>query len=311
LSKILVLGDAILDRYLIGEAKGLSPEGAFPLVLMKNDYEDYRVGGAANCANCIKKLLPEATVDLMSIIGNDFSGVKLRQMLEKTGIGFEDTMFYTNKHPTILKTRVCIGNRQIVRYDIEDESNLDSEQLSAIINKLNNIARDYEVIVVSDYNKGIVNGLTFACVSLNSNGFILVDPKKKDFGVYKQADMITPNMKEFALATDSKSTLSKKDIAKKSRSLMLNYGIKNVLVTMSESGMLHVSGNKSTHYPTMAKSVVDVVGAGDTVVATIAAMKASGKSMKKCIEAANIAAGLVIGKFGTDTITMDELKEKL
>ena len=306
--KILVLGDAILDRYLIGEAKGLSPEGAFPLVLMKDDYEDYRLGGAANCANSIKKLLPEARVDLMSIIGNDFSGVKLRQMLEKVQVGFEDTMFYTDKHPTILKTRVCIGNRQIVRYDIEDKSNLDGEQLSSIIDKLNKIARDYEVIVVSDYDKGIVNGLTFACVSINSDGFILVDPKKADFGVYKNADMITPNMNEFALATGCES---RDDIASKARSIMLNHGIKNILVTMSELGMIHVDGVNPTHYTTTAKSVVDVVGAGDTVVATIAAMKASGESMSKCIKAANIAAGLVIGKFGTDTVTMEEIKEKL
>lgn len=306
--KILVVGDVILDRYITGNIRGISAEAPVPIVDVESEY--YRLGGCSNVAANIKALMPEIKVDLCGMLGSDFGGVEIRKMLDKHNIGYPD-MFFTDKHPTILKTRVVADNRQLVRFDVEHKNNVDPKDRAKMIGKLHKIAENYDVIVISDYNKGVIDDKIVTTLKMgNERARLIVDPKKKDFSAYRGVDIITPNIKEFEIALDKK--VEDIDTAKQlSREMIEKFSIKNVILTMSEQGVLLTNDTISEHYQATPREVVDVCGAGDVVVAAMAAFLASKIDLPDSVYLANVAAGVSVSKFGTCTVTLDEVREHL
>lgn len=306
--KILVIGDVILDKYITGKIRGISSEAPVPIIDVEEEY--YRLGGCSNVAANIKSLMPEISVDVCGMLGSDFGGVEIRKMLDKLKISHEHVMF-TDKHPTILKTRVVGDNRQIVRFDVEHKSNVDPKDHAKLLTKLNKISSFYDVIIVSDYNKGVICDKIVTTLKISAEkSTIIVDPKKKDFMAYRGADIITPNIKEFEIALDNK--VEDVENAKTLSCSMINkFAIKNVVLTMSENGILLTNEKLSEHYPAMPREVVDVCGAGDIVVAAIASFLASKMDLQDSVYLANVAAGVSVSKFGTCTVTLDEVREHL
>jgi D-beta-D-heptose 7-phosphate kinase/D-beta-D-heptose 1-phosphate adenosyltransferase len=304
-AKILVVGDIILDKYITGKIRGISPEAPVPIVDVEGEY--FSLGGCSNVAANIKSLIPDIKVDICGMISNDFGGLEIRRLLDKAKIN-HDNMFFTEKHPTILKTRIVSDNKQLIRFDIEHKNNVDNQDRAKIVTRLNKIACNYDIIVVSDYNKGFVCDKIMDTLRISKEkAKIIVDPKKKDFSIYKNVDFITPNKREFETAMN----IQVEDIehAKRlSREMLERYSIKNIVLTLSENGILFTNSDISDNYDAIHKEVVDVCGAGDIVVAALAAFLANKIDIEDSIYLANIAAGISVLKFGTCTVTIDEIR---
>ncbi|MDC6455590.1 D-glycero-beta-D-manno-heptose-7-phosphate kinase [Candidatus Pseudothioglobus singularis] len=303
--RLLVIGDLMIDQYLWGSCERISPEA--PVQVINVDRESKVLGGAGNVVNNLKKL--GAQVDVLSVVGNNETSNELRSLL--TDIRVNTKYLITQENRTSSKkTRIIASQQQVVRYDSESSDDIDSESQNIIIKTFNKIVNNYEVILLSDYGKGVLtNQLTQSLINIAKkyNKKVLVDPKGNDYLKYKGAFLLTPNKKEASIATKINilDNASLNDAIVKLKS-MCNLNIS--LITLSEHGIAIYDGKLRTH-PTAAKEVFDVTGAGDTVLASLGFAIACGYSIDESVTFSNLAGGVVVGKIGSATATINEIIE--
>jgi D-beta-D-heptose 7-phosphate kinase/D-beta-D-heptose 1-phosphate adenosyltransferase len=301
-SKILVVGDVMLDRYWHGDTGRISPEAPVPVVKVSK-LED-KAGGAANVAKNIAHL--DGRVSLLGIIGNDDNGASLEALLAAENI--DSKLVKQSDAPTIAKMRVISRHQQVVRLDLEERfseahSELLLTQLSALID-------EYDIVVFSDYNKGSLHAITAMIeVAKKAGKTVLVDPKSKQLADYRGADFITPNLNEYQTAGGVMG--DEQIIANSAREIISTCGLGAMLLTRSEQGMSLITANEKSDFPAQVLEVSDVTGAGDTVIATLAVMVGTGMPAAQAVEIANVAAGLVVAKLGAATVSPEELSAKL
>lgn len=309
-SKVLVIGDIMLDRYCYGEVQRISPEAPVPIIHIQREHS--ALGGAGNVANNLAHL--GCRVFLSGFTGDDEGRNCMLGLLEDAGIDYSGVFMSTK--PTIIKMRVIGGHQQIVRLDRE-ESYLPNQELlhqvsSWFLQCLNTVKPD--VIVISDYGKGTCS--PYLCEFVITAGKaeripIIIDPKGIDWKKYSGATLLTPNLKELSELALKPIPNNDQNVEIQATLVRAQYNIDNLLVTRSEMGMSLVTEDDCIHIPTKAQEVFDVSGAGDTVVATLAAMLAGKQNLHDAMIVANIAAGFVVGKVGTYPIHLKELQESL
>lgn len=306
-SRILVIGDLILDCYIWGKVNRISPEAPVPVVEVTND--TFMLGGAANVADNIIALGGNVTV--LGVAGKDRAGEVLREILEDRGIKcavFEDS------RPTTIKTRVIAHNQQIVRFDKEDKSRIGAGIFEEIRGILKRTVLEHDAVIISDYKKGVISSelvQRVLNVSRPEKKFVAVDPKVGHFHCYKGVSLITPNIME-ASQGSGVDIKDEKTLIKAGKSLMKKFSCNAVLITRGEEGMSLFEKNKVVHHiPTVARHVYDVTGAGDTVIATFTLAYASGATMEEAALVANHAAGIVVGEVGTAVPTPEKLIKSL
>jgi len=303
--KILVIGDLMIDHYLWGSCERISPEA--PVQVVDIAKETTLLGGAGNVINNLRAL--GADVSVCSVIGDDDNGVELKEMLKAINVDSSNIIVQKGRS-TSKKSRIIAVGQQILRYDRESKDEIDEQSASQIIDSISKNIASFDTIILSDYGKGV---LTFSfCQSIitlaNKNGIkVLVDPKGSDFSKYRGAYLLTPNKKEAMLATkieikDDESL--KAALVKLKEEVDLNIS----LITLSEGGIATYE-NELKRFATVAKEVFDVTGAGDTVIASIAFALSASKSIEDAAAFANLAAGVVVGKLGSATVTLDEIEE--
>jgi D-beta-D-heptose 7-phosphate kinase/D-beta-D-heptose 1-phosphate adenosyltransferase len=305
----LVIGDLMLDRYMIGEVERISPEAPVPVVLLRQQYD--RVGGAANVAANLARLGIKTRI--AGVTGNDADGKMLIAMMAESGIA-SPAILQSAQRPTTTKTRVLGGHQQMMRLDQESRAPLSAEetqQLLALI--LREIEQQPAVVILSDYAKGVLS--TALCEQViqrcrQANITVLVDPKGLDYSKYRGATALTPNKRETADAckVDLRDNAALLAAATQLRQTL---GLDFLAMTRGEEGISLIEANQTQHIAATAKQVFDVSGAGDTVIATLAAGLIGGLSTIDALQLANIAAGIVVGKVGTVPITYEELLHEL
>lgn len=302
-AKVLVLGDVMLDRYWFGATNRISPEAPVPVVRVQGNEE--RAGGAANVAMNIASL--NVPVELLGLTGKDEAGIALSRLLQQHKIQCNFVQLET--HPTITKLRILSRHQQLLRLDFEEDFHqVTSEQL---LEKLKSAVKNYGVLVLSDYGKGTLNQVqAMIQVARAANIPVLIDPKGTDFERYRGATLLTPNMSEFEAVVGHCN--SEEDIVEKGLNLISTLELTALLVTRSEKGMtLLRPGQAPFHLPTEAREVFDVTGAGDTVISVLATALADGRSFEEACYLANVAAGIVVGKLGTSTVSTVELENAI
>ncbi|MHB9029749.1 MAG: D-glycero-beta-D-manno-heptose 1-phosphate adenylyltransferase [Candidatus Latescibacterota bacterium] len=298
-ASVAVVGDVMLDEYIIGDSDRISPEAPEPII---TERERRSVpGGAANVAVNIATL--GARVCLFSIAGDDSEGDTLCRALAARGVD-ACGLLIANGRPTTRKTRLIARGNQVLRVDRETTASIDAETEARLAGKI--LESPADVVIVSDYAKGVVTpGLVERLV--RSGKRVIVDPKSVSFAKYAGAFLVTPNLHELHLATGRKD-ISADTLEAPARTLMAEHGIANLLVTLGAEGMALIEREKpSSRVHTRAREVFDVTGAGDTVIATLAAAVASGAELADACFVANIAAGIVVGKRQTATATPEEI----
>lgn len=303
---ILVIGDIMLDTYLWGDVKRISPEAPVQVVDIKK--ESYAPGGASNVASNIASLGSKVT--LVGIAGKDEANKKLKNELTKRNIHTEG--IYTDpKKPTIQKVRIIGSSQQLLRVDYESREYLNKEDERKVIKYLTNNIKNFDSVIVSDYAKGIITKNLMSTVIRLCKKYkkpLVVDPKPKHTGLYTGATLITPNNKEACEMLNLEES-NGKEIVKIGKGLIKKLN-SNILITRGENGMsLFEKRNIITHFPAKVKEVYDVTGAGDTVIATLALSLASEANLREAALLANHAAGIVVTKVGTATATVDEIKK--
>ncbi|MCE1161310.1 D-glycero-beta-D-manno-heptose-7-phosphate kinase [Thiomonas intermedia] len=297
-SRVLIVGDVMLDRYWFGAVDRISPEAPVPVVRVQRD-ED-RVGGAANVALNAAVLGAQAT--LLSVVGADEPGRKLITLLVDTPI--RNAMRQDPTLKTTVKLRVVSRQQQLIRLDFEQKP--DHEVLAAMMERYEQELAFHDVVLLSDYGKGGLEHLDQMMNLARTQGkTILVDPKGRDYSRYAGATLLTPNRAELAQVVGDWG--SEDDLTARAQGLRRKLSLKALLLTRSEEGMSLYTEAGELHIPTEAKEVYDVSGAGDTVIATVAVMLGAGLSMEDAVRTANRAAGIVVGKLGTASVTPKEL----
>jgi rfaE bifunctional protein kinase chain/domain len=296
--RMLVVGDVMLDRYWFGEVNRISPEAPVPIVRI--DRREERLGGAANVARNSAALGIETS--LLGVVGQDEAGDIVEKLLHESQI-----ISHLNRDQqisTIIKLRVIGRQQQLLRVDFEEAPS--EGVLRDKLSQFHTLLPGQDVVILSDYAKGsLVNVRDMIASGIALKKTILVDPKGSDFTRYAGASVLTPNRSELKqVIGDWKSEA---ELTEKAQNLRRQLNVGALLVTRSEEGMSLYTEELTHHVPTMAREVFDVSGAGDTVIATLGAMLASGKSLLESVEIANRAAGIVVGKLGTATVTHDEL----
>jgi rfaE bifunctional protein kinase chain/domain len=305
-TKVLVVGDVMLDRYWWGNASRLSPEAPVPVVALKK--VSHIPGGAANVAANIAGL--GATALLAGLIGDDDAGISLRESLEKHRISTE-FLVSSETRQTTTKTRVLVHNQQIARVDDETDAPLSSADENALIVRAAELLDDADVVVLSDYAKGSLTAPLMAAVigeAKRQGKTVLVDPKSRDFSKYSGASMLTPNLAEAMTAAGIENG-GEEQVDEAAERILAGTSLDSLLITLGEHGMkLFRTGQNAVHFPSMARQVFDVTGAGDTVVALLAAALGANARMDAAISFANIGAGLAVEKVGTSIVDLDELR---
>ncbi|MEA1892984.1 MAG: D-glycero-beta-D-manno-heptose-7-phosphate kinase [Campylobacterota bacterium] len=303
--KILVIGDLMIDHYLWGSCDRISPEA--PVQVVDISKETTVLGGAGNVINNLVAL--GAVVSVSGVIGDDANGEELKNMLNSIDVQSKN-LIVEHGRKTSKKSRIIAVSQQILRYDKESKNDIDALSVKNILHAISKDISSYEVVILSDYGKGVLTPeLCQGIIKLaNKNGIkVLVDPKGSDFSKYNGAYLLTPNKKEAILATgieiQSKETLKEALVQLKNE---LDLGV--ALITLSEDGISTYT-DKLEIFPTVAKEVFDVTGAGDTVIASIAFALSAGKNLEETAQFANLAAGVVVGKIGSATVTLDEIEE--
>ncbi len=296
--KILVAGDAMLDRYWFGDANRISPEAPVPVVRITRS-ED-RLGGAANVAVNIAALGAQA--QLLSVIGCDEAGESVERILHENKI--IPHLHRDAEIKTTVKLRIVARQQQMLRADFENRPT--TAVLANHLSEYENIINNVDVIVLSDYGKGGLDHITqMIGLARAKNIPILIDPKGNNYDRYKGATLITPNRAELAQVVGEWT--SEEDLIERAQNLRQKLELEAILLTRSEEGMTLFTANGQTSVPAQALEVYDVSGAGDTVIAVMASMIATGQSLEESMRIANRAGGIVVGKLGTATVSYDEL----
>ncbi|MDO9106835.1 MAG: bifunctional D-glycero-beta-D-manno-heptose-7-phosphate kinase/D-glycero-beta-D-manno-heptose 1-phosphate adenylyltransferase HldE [Methylovulum sp.] len=297
-ARIIVIGDIMLDRYWSGQAARISPEAPVPVVCVKT-IED-RIGGAGNVALNIARLGGKVT--LLGVIGDDAEGAILKTLLEGEGVACEFIVEPAVR--SICKLRIMAQHQQLIRLDFE-ESPLAFDR-DALLSKLTRQLPKHDVIVFSDYGKGTLADIATYIGQAKQAGLdVLIDPKGTDYQVYAGADIITPNFAEFQAVVGACKT--EQQILEHARALLSQCRIATLLLTRGEAGMTLIDANQAHSLPAQAKDVFDVTGAGDTVIAVMALGVALGMPAHEAMYLANLSGGIVVGKLGTSTVSMQEL----
>lgn len=302
-ARVLVWGDVMLDRYWQGPTSRISPEAPVPVVKIQEI--ENRAGGAGNVALNIATLGAQA--HLMGITGNDENGLLLQQLLQDSGVACQ--FLQHDSHPTITKLRIMSRHQQLIRLDFEEA--FDETDLSILVSEYTQALSNTDVVILSDYGKGALRHPQALIQAARAQKVpVLVDPKGTDFERYRGATLITPNLSEFeAVAGPCPDDES---IVHQAQLLIERYEFDALLVTRSEKGMTLIQREQPPlHLPTRAREVFDVTGAGDTVISVLAASLAAKQSLPQAVALANTAAGVVVGKLGTATVTTEELRSEL
>ena len=297
-ARVLVVGDVMLDRYWFGDVSRISPEAPVPIVHIQNAEE--RLGGAANVARGAATL--GAQVTMLAVVGVDEAARSLSNLLKQANI---NAVLREDKSlSTTVKLRVIGRQQQLLRLDFETLPS--DDVLLSKLTDFENLLHDADVVVMSDYGKGALRQIErMIALSRAADKPVLVDPKGSDFSRYRNATMLTPNKSEFKAVVGSWQ--SEVEMSAKAETLRTALGLQNLLVTRSEEGMTLYRAGDIFNVPAQAREVYDVSGAGDTVIATVAVMLASGADAVDAIRLANRAAGIVVGKLGTAVVERSEL----
>lgn len=308
-SKIVVIGDVMLDRYWWGSASRLSPEAPVPVVALER--VSNLPGGAANVAANIAALGAEAR--LLGLIARDEAGSDLRAALKERRI-IDQTIVGSDGRRTTAKTRVLVHNQQIARIDEETGTALTPDEEDDLLRSAATLIADADVVVLSDYAKGCLtpNVISSVIDETKRRGLaVIVDPKSRDLAKYSRASLLTPNLAEAlnAAGIEKGGEEMADEAAKK---ILDETSVDALLITLGEHGMkLYRSGLEPAHFPSMARQVFDVTGAGDTVVALMAAALGAGAGLPEAVSLANIAAGLAVEKVGTSVVHPEELRKAI
>lgn len=297
-SRVLIVGDVMLDRYWFGDVTRISPEAPVPVALIKRN--DERAGGAANVARNAAAL--GAQVHLLSVVGDDEAGRCLEQLL--IGDGVRVTFHRDPSIDTTVKLRVVARQQQLLRLDFEDHPS--HEVLAAKLEEFQAALNDADVVILSDYGKGgLLHVADMVRAARTAGKIVLVDPKGDDFEKYRGATLLTPNKSEFKEVAGSWK--SEAELARKAEAVRAQFDLDALLVTRSEEGMTLFRPQGALHEPTVAREVYDVSGAGDTVIATLGVMLGAGFDLPHAMATANRAAGIVVAKLGTAVVSHEEL----
>jgi len=303
--KILVIGDLIIDHYLWGSCDRISPEAPVPVITVSDN--TLLLGGAGNVVNNLKTL--GAKVDIISVIGECLESKELKELLENINV---DTQYLIIQKDRIIskKSRLVAANQQVIRYDHESTKEINNISKTAILETFKNIIVDYDVVLLSDYGKGLLTfELTQSLITIaNENQKkLLVDPKGLDYSKYKGAYLLTPNKKEACEATNSVIT-DNVSLILAIKKLKEQCNLEVSLITLSEHGVA-IYDNEFRIHPTAAKEVFDVTGAGDTILASLGFALSCNKNIDEATKFANLASGVVVGKIGSATASLNEIIE--
>jgi rfaE bifunctional protein kinase chain/domain len=304
-ARVLVVGDAMLDRYWFGSVDRISPEAPVPVVRVTREEE--RLGGAANVALNVKTLGAQCT--LLTVVGDDEPARKLRTLLEREGVATvlgSDPKLYT-----IVKLRVIGRSQQLIRVDFENQP--EHEVLQQMLTDYERVLAEHDAVLFSDYGKGGLTHIPRMIELARAAGKpVLVDPKGSDYSRYAGATTLTPNRAELAQVVGQ--WRDEADLHQRAHALREQLGLAGLVLTRSEEGMslFEPVDGAPTHFqvPAQAREVFDVTGAGDTVIATLAALLACGLTLRDAVPLANRAGSIVVGKFGTASCSFDELFAK-
>ncbi len=308
-ARILVFGDMMLDRFVFGTVSRISPEAPVPVVEIKD--ENTSLGGAANVAANIRSLggMPVP----LGVLGGDSQGDRLREEFRSIGSPIGGLIIDRTRQ-TSTKTRIIAHHQQVCRADREDRTPLSPAIQLRIARKFRATLVSVDAVIVSDYAKGVISPHLLKRIlplAKSARKIVCIDPKMKDFSAYKPATVITPNIQETELASGI-AISGTRDLSRAARRILTESGIEHLLVTRGEEGMaLFEDNSRVTYIPTIAQEVFDVTGAGDTVISTLTLGLVAGLSILESAVLSNIAAGIVVGKLGTASVTPEELIETI
>jgi len=302
---ILIVGDVMLDQFVVGRVNRISPEAPVPVVQFEHD--EYRAGGAANVASNVRSL--GGKVELVGVVGRDQAGERLAQELEARAIGAGGLVCDADRRTTTKLRIVTDRNQQVARIDYETDDEVTGHTEALLVTQIRRAAGAARVILVSDYLKGAISqGVMSAIVEVAAERRIpvLVDPKIPHIDYYRGTTLVTPNHHEAEVATHMRIR-THEDAARAAHVFRDRTGCASVLITRGEHGMCLLDGAEEAHFPAVAREVADVTGAGDTVIATLALTLGTGAPIAQAAWLANHAAGVVVAKFGPATVSPEEL----
>jgi rfaE bifunctional protein kinase chain/domain len=306
--KVMIIGDLMLDHYLIGGVERISPEAPVPVVQVKD--ESYLLGGAGNVARNIADLGGKPL--LIGAVGTDRNGEVLEDLCGRAGLSTR--LIQDGNRPTTVKTRIIAHNQQVVRVDQERLGPLSPAEMNTLFAILEENLADYPVIILSDYGKGFISREFMdrfmpMVQERPTRPLVLVDPKTVNYDLYREVDLLTPNTKEASEGANLPVS-DRESIIEAGRAIFRRLHCRNLLITLGPDGMALFEGEESIrHIPTFARKVFDVTGAGDTVIATTALALAAGMDLLTACTLANYAAGVVVAQVGAATATPDDLEE--
>jgi D-beta-D-heptose 7-phosphate kinase/D-beta-D-heptose 1-phosphate adenosyltransferase len=307
--KILVIGDSILDEYRYGNTSRISPEAPVPIINIEKT--EYALGGAANVANNLKALGVK-NVYLSTLVESGWFGRKMKKLLNKKDIN-TSLLVQNSDRPTTVKTRIIVQGQHVIRIDKEVDNPVNEKTVNKIISQLTNILADINLIIVSDYNKGLVTPkLSQRIIQLsNKNNIkVVIDPKGQNYMKYKNAYCVMPNFKEFQKAMGV-SLNKKDDLNPYLKKFKEKLKLATVIVTLGDAGMVSLDNSKLIKINAPQVKVVDITGAGDTAISVVSLCLLTGLNLKDILKVATAACGIVIGKQGTATLNQKELYSKL
>ena len=302
---VLVVGDVMLDHFVVGRVSRISPEAPVPVV--EHDHDEYRVGGAGNVATNVRAL--GGDVRLVGLVGRDGSADRLRAELAARGLGGEGLVVDPSRPTTTKQRIVTTRNQQVARVDFEDDTEAGGDVERELIAQAVRALEQAEVVVFSDYLKGAVTRALVAAVTARASARavpVLVDPKIPHIDFYAGTTLVKPNNHEAETATHMRIRTDE-DAIRAGRRFLELARCRGVLITRGEHGMSMLDDSGEVHCPAVAREVADVTGAGDTVIATLALGLAAGATLAEAAVLANHAAGIVVGKFGAATVSPAEL----
>ena len=314
-TKVLCIGDIMLDHFMYGKVSRISPEAPVPIFHFSD--EKSMLGGAGNVVANLRAIGCPTT--FLGVIGNDASGQKIVTLLDETGC--HSKLLKAKDIPTIVKTRFIAGHNHLLRADFEEKLPMPDDLIPRLLKLLHQAILSADIVLLSDYDKGVLNDILTPkiikiCQELNKP--VLVDPKTTNYHRYYGATLVKPNLKEFSAVTGLSLNPTDKDflnvVKEKSKALFKKFKIGGIVLTLSEYGMLYIDAKHPDdllQIPTKAREVYDVSGAGDTSLAVLGASIGAGASVEQAIQLANTASGIVVAKLGTATVSRDELIERI
>ena len=298
-TRLLVVGDVMLDRYWFGDTGRISPEAPVPVVQVEKI--DERLGGAANVARNASALGAQTTI--LGVVGEDEAGKRVEQLLLESGV--QSQLQTDGNVPTTVKLRVIARQQQLIRLDFEEAPSQIS--LDAKLKRFKSLLPNIDIVILSDYGKGALEQVSAMIELANANKkLVLVDPKGDAYDKYKGATVLTPNRSELRQVVGQWS--SEDDLILRAHALRKNLGLGALLLTRSEEGMTLFTDKGTEYVRAQAREVFDVSGAGDTVIAALAVAMGAGWSLERAMALANRAGGIVVGKLGTATVSAEELQ---